>query len=58
MFFLLSHPRPYPASCFIAHAERNDLVLLFPKSKSLFSSALIAVRPAQWALLRVQRYIF
>ena len=29
-----------------------------PKSKSLFFSALIALKPAQWALLRVQRYIF
>ena len=30
----------------------------FPKTKSLFFSALIAFQPAQWALLRVQRYIF
>ena len=30
----------------------------FSKTKSLFFSALIAIQPAQWALLRVQRYIF
>ena len=28
----------------------------FSKTKSLFFSALIALQPAQWALLRVQRY--
>ena len=39
-----------------AQHKRNELHLPFLKSKSLYFSALIAFRPAQWALLRLQRY--
>ena len=39
-----------------AQHKRNELHLPFLKSKSLYFSALIAFRPAQWALLWLQRY--
>ena len=42
---------------FIHTHKRNELHLPFLKSKSLYFSALIARKPAQWALLRLQRYI-
>lgn len=45
-----------PPLTFRAHTQRNELHLPFSKTKSLFFSALIAIKPAQWALLRVQRY--
>ena len=41
-----------------AQHKRNELHLPFLKSKSLYFSALIAFRPAQWALLRLQRYSY
>ena len=37
--------------------QKKRSLLLKLKVKSLFFSVLLAVRPAQYALLRVQRYI-
>ena len=57
-FILVSH------QCHFATLKRQSTHIKkrttssFPKTKSLFFSALIAIQPAQWALLRVQRYTF